>query len=225
MLRELAPALWVAEAPQQFLGVQLGARMTVLRLSGGGLFIHSPIALDNALQAELAKVGEVSFVVGPNLLHHLHLGEFSAAYPRAQVYGSPTLIKKRGDLHFHGVLGDAPPPEWAGQIDQLPFPARFLDETVFFHPATRTLIVTDLASNIQRAARLFDRILLRLDGAYRNFAVPRAIKLPIRLRYRRAASAAIDSIMRWDFDRVIMAHGEVLESGGWAAMRRAYSFL
>lgn len=196
-----------------------------MRLSGGGLFIHSPIALDTALQSELAKIGEVSLVVGPNLLHHLHLGEFLAAYPQARAYGSPALIKKRGDLHFHRVLGGTPAPEWAGQIDQLAFPASFLSETVFFHPATKTLILTDLASNIRHAARVFDRILLRLDGAYRNFAVPRAIKLPMRLRYRRAAGDAMDSIMRWDFDRVIIAHGEVLESGGRAALRGAYSFL
>ena len=43
MLREIAPGLWVAERPHRFAGVELGARMTVIRLADGGLFVHSPV--------------------------------------------------------------------------------------------------------------------------------------------------------------------------------------
>ena len=37
--------------------------------------------------------------------------------------------------------------------------------------------------------------------------------------------APVDRVLTWDFDRVIMAHGEVLESGGREAMRTAFAWL
>jgi len=32
-------------------------------------------------------------------------------------------------------------------------------------------------------------------------------------------------ILAWDFDRVVVAHGEVLESGGREALRQGYAWL
>jgi hypothetical protein len=32
-------------------------------------------------------------------------------------------------------------------------------------------------------------------------------------------------IMRWDFDRVIVAHGDVIESGGHKKVRDAFGFI
>jgi hypothetical protein len=48
----------------------------------------------------------------------------------------------RPDLHFNDELGDEPQSEWRGQIEQHLFRgAPPLNEVVFFHPATRTLIL------------------------------------------------------------------------------------
>lgn len=224
MLCEVTSGLWTIERPQRFAGVELGARMTVVRLAGAGLLLHSPVALDAGLCRELAGLGKVRCVVAPNWMHHLHAGDYFDAFPEAKIFASPALLKKRPDLHFNSVLSDAAAPEWAGQLEQRLF-APVLAEAVFFHPASRTLIVTDLVSNVQRARGSIDRLLLRLDGAYQRFAVPRAIAIPIRLRYARLARVTIDSILQWEFDRVIVAHGDILERGGREALRRAWSFL
>ena len=34
--------------------------------------------------------------------------------------------------------------------------------------------------------------------------------------------AAIDRVLGWDFDRITVTHGAVLETGGREALRRAY---
>ena len=39
MLNELAKDLWVAWTPQSFYGLRFGARMTVVRLDDGSLFV------------------------------------------------------------------------------------------------------------------------------------------------------------------------------------------
>jgi hypothetical protein len=41
----------------------------------------------------------------------------------------------------------------------------------------------------------------------------------------RAAKQALERILAWDFDRVVIAHGEVLESGGAEALRAGYAWL
>jgi hypothetical protein len=48
---------------------------------------------------------------------------------------------------------------------------------------------------------------------------------PLLIRDRVAARQSLERILGWDFDRVIIAHGDVLERGGHDALRRGYSWL
>ena len=73
-LRELAENLWVTERAQSFYGLPVGARMSVMRLPGGRLLLHSPVAIDSGLRSQLERLGRVCFAVAPNRLHHLHAG-------------------------------------------------------------------------------------------------------------------------------------------------------
>jgi hypothetical protein len=41
----------------------------------------------------------------------------------------------------------------------------------------------------------------------------------------RAARASVDRLLAWDFDRVVVSHGDVLEKGGRRAIEQAFSFL
>jgi len=65
MLRQLANDLWVTQRRQRFLGLELGTRMTVVRLAGDELLVHSPVALDPHTRAELDRLGRVAYVVAP----------------------------------------------------------------------------------------------------------------------------------------------------------------
>jgi hypothetical protein len=97
-LRQLAPDLWVAEAPLRFLGLELGARMTVIRLAGPNLFVHSRIAATLELLREVRDLGTVAHIVAPNCFHHLFVGDWQRAFPEASLYGAPGLERKRPDL-------------------------------------------------------------------------------------------------------------------------------
>jgi hypothetical protein len=225
MLTKLAPDLWTAEQPLKLLGVEMGARMSVIRLPGGGLFIHSPVTLDAPLRSELDLLGPVEHVVSPNRLHHLFVGDFMVAYPSASYYAAPGLASKRPDLKFTATLGNDPVPAWAGQLDQFWCDgSALLNEVVFFHRASRTLILTDLAFNIQRSESILSRILLTLDGAYGRFGGSHIAKL-IFLASRSKWRAAIDRILEWDFDRIVVAHGDIVPTGGKRLMRDAFRYL
>jgi len=136
-LRELVPdRLWTCQMPLRLFGVELGTRMSVFRLSdeGGGLWLHSPIALDRPLREELNALGRVRFVVCPNMGHHMFAGEYFGAYPDASFYAAPGLPEKRPDLPFNAVLGDVPELGWAKDLDQALFRGnQMVREVVFCH--------------------------------------------------------------------------------------------
>jgi hypothetical protein len=45
------------------------------------------------------------------------------------------------------------------------------------------------------------------------------------IRDRKAARESVAKILGWDFDRVIVTHGNVVESGGHEKVARAFAFL
>lgn len=225
-LRALAPNLWVAERGLTLAVGDIGTRMTVIRLAGGGLFLHSPVRLDAETRRALDEVGQVRAVVAPSKVHHFFVGDYIAAYPAARIYGAPGLAEKRRDISFHGVLSNDAPPEWHGQIEQHVFRgASFMNEVVFFHAATRTLLLTDLAFNVpaNHRAALRARLFYWLVGAAGRFGPHRVVRLGIR--DRATARASVQTILQWDFDRVIVTHGDVLDTDGHARFAAAFAFL
>jgi len=224
VLRELARDIWVVERPQRFYGIEVGTRMTVMRLADGNLLLHSPVALDAALRRELDAIGRVRYAVAPNRVHHLYAGEVAAAYPQSRLWVAPGLARKRPDLVFVDVLGDDAPPEWRGVVDQVFFRGRpYENEVVFLHRASRTLILCDLAFNFGPRSAAPTRVLMRLIRSYGRFG-PSTLD-PWLIRDRRAARESLERILAWDFDRVVVAHGDVLEGGGRDALRRGYAWL
>lgn len=198
--------------------------MTVIRLAGGRLLLHSPVALDPGLRAELDAVGEVAYAVAPNRVHHLYAGGVAEAYPGARLWIGPGLEHKRPDLRYEALLGDESPEAWRGQVDQTFFRGRpYENEVTFFHRASRTLLLCDLAFNFGPRSAWPTKLLMSLMRSYGSFG-PSKLD-PLLIRDREAARRSLERILAWDFDRVIVAHGEVLERGGHEALRRGYAWL
>ena len=103
-MRRVDTDLWVAEQPLRFGLVELGARMTVIRLAGSSLLIYSPISFSEDLRAELEGLGEIRYLVAPNRFHHLFMSDYVDAHPDARLYVAPGLPEKRADLSIEGVL-------------------------------------------------------------------------------------------------------------------------
>jgi hypothetical protein len=93
-------------------------------------------------------LGEVSYLISPNKLHHLFLAEWLEAYPSAKSYAAPGLKEKRPDLRFDGDLREAAEPAWGNEIAQTLFRGSLaMEEALFFHKASHTLLLTDLIEN------------------------------------------------------------------------------
>lgn len=217
-------SLWVAQMPLKTYGLEIGTRMTVCRLSSGELWVHSPIKPDEELREQLDSKGRVKFIIAPNRQHHFFIRDFRAAYPEAMLFGSPDLPRKFPEIPFDGVLGEKPESGWSEELDQVPIRGNiFHDEVVFFHRHSHTLIVSDLCISGHPEQPLFTRCVLWLGGVYQK---PGPL-LDVKLAYldKKAARFSLEKVMKWDFERMILAHGHLVNSGAKQVFEEAYRFL
>lgn len=206
----------MVEAPQRYLGIEVGARMTVLELDGG-LLVHSPLAIE---PSAIAHLGQPRWVLAPNRLHHLYVGPWIEA--GLEAWAAPGLPDKRPDLHFHGVVQPHSRP-FGDEVELLPlrcFP--FTREVVVLHRPSRTLVVTDLVFNFPATAPWLTRASMRCMGGYPGCATTLIERVGMR---RPIARQELAVLAEWDFDRVIMAHGEIIETDGKAAVLDAFGWL
>ena len=224
-MREIATDLWVVETPLRFFGIEVGRRMTIARLRSGELWIHSPAPLTKELRAALDSLGQPRFVVAASALHgHRFMEQYRDAYPAVELFAPPGLDRRRKDLAFDGLLGTTPDPRWSDEIDQAPFAGHLIPEVAFLHRRSRTLIVGDLLVHERRqSAPLATRMAWRMEGAFGSLATPRTVRLATR--NKRSARVAARRILDWDFDRIIVGHGEILDRDGKAAFTRAMRWL
>jgi hypothetical protein len=197
--------------------------MTVLRLGDGSLLLHSPITLDDSLRSQIDALGPVAHIVAPSLFHHLYAGDAAKAFPEAKVHGAAGLRKKRPDLRLDAVLGEHAEPAWRDDLEVLPIEGTLLEETLFWHRPSGTLLSADLIENFQSADDWWTHFYLKIGGIYGKIGLSRMLRLAFRDRKR--ARRSIDQVLDWDFDRIVLAHGEPIGSNGVEALREAYTWL
>jgi hypothetical protein len=224
-LTPLYPDLLIRRVPYRAMGLPMGRQLVVVRLPDGKLWIQSPIPWDGHLRSSLAKLGEIKHVVGPNRLHDECLSEFQGEYPNAKFHAAPGLAADRPDIRFEPhALSDQPLADWSAVMDQhLIRGMPRVNEIVFFHRPSRTLIITDLAFHFRKGSPWLLAMVMRLNGSFGRLSPSRFAKS--MMKDRRTVRASIDRILSWDFDRILVGHGTNIETGGQAALREAFDFL
>jgi hypothetical protein len=224
-LEVFAPGeLWLREYPVRLGGARFNARMTLIRLANGELLVHSPCAFDPALAAEVAALGPVTAIIAPGNFHSLHVPSCQAAFPGAETYICPGVERRAKGLEFDCVLGDEAPPRWAGELSQVALEGtRLMREVAFFHRSSRTLILVDLVENFTPATpgtNLLLRLLFRSVGMW-NRPVP-APEYRFGWGDKARVREGLERILAWDFERVILAHGDVIARDGKQVVARAW---
>ena len=226
-LSSFGPDIWIAEGPVvPFFGFPYPTRMVVVRLASGELFVWSPIKLTYELKCATDALGTVRHLVSPNKIHHLFLGEWKRAYPVAKLYAAPGLAKRRRDLAFEEELSDTPQAAWSGEIDQTMMAGSFaMTEIVFFHRRSRTAIFADLIENFAPSwFKGWRRVAARMDGIVSpNPGAPREWRLSFI--NRSIARNALERILAWEPEQVIVAHGLVVRARGAEFIRNAFRWL
>ncbi|TIW39414.1 MAG: DUF4336 domain-containing protein, partial [Mesorhizobium sp.] len=158
--KSIGPSIGIVDGPFEYViiaGVRLPlphpTRMTVVQLSNGDLFLHSPTKFDTKLATELERLGKVRHLISPNQFHYAHIGEWAEAFPQALTWASPGVRKRAKARHirvrFDRDLSQTPPEEWRTDMDQMLFPGGYFKEFIFFHRETRSLILADTIINLE----------------------------------------------------------------------------
>lgn len=191
-------------------GVPAHTRMTVVRLTSGQLWVHSPVALSAELFTQLQQLGPVAAVVAPNCAHHLFAGAFIQAFPQAMLYLAPGLARKRPELPGHPLPEE--PGSWQPELAyHLWRGMPLINETVWFHGSSGTLILTDVCQwwtgdALPWQARLWAG-LTRVRG---RMGVPLHVRALVRDPMAAAASA--QQILDWPIRRISLAHDALIEA-------------
>ena len=226
-LIEIGERIWIADGPVlPWNGMPFPTRMTVVLLDDGSVWVNSPIALVPDLAAAVERLGIVRHLVSPNKIHHVSIGAWAARFPGALVWASPG-VRRRSSVAFDRDLEDRPPPDWAACIDQrIAHGSWAMEEVVFFHKPSRTLILADLIENFERE-RLngwFARTLARLGGV---LAPDGKAPLDLRLSFLGRKDEMRDTVA-WMLacapERVVIAHGKWFDKDGTAEVNRAFAW-
>jgi hypothetical protein len=230
-LKPVATDVWVVDGPAikfgpPLLRMSFPTRMTIVRLSGGRLFVHSPTPLTHRLRAEVESLGVPHWLIGPSRIHYWWVPEWHGAYPDALVYLAPRIREQAGArIAFAGLPldreGGYP---WDEAIATLPIAGRYLTEVEFFHHASRTLILTDLIENFEpQKLGAGWRWLARLGGVLApHGGMPRDLRLTFPKEELRAA---VRRMLDWEPERIILAHGRWYERDGARELGRAFGWL
>lgn len=203
-------------------GMRVSTRMTVVQLTDGSLLSHSAIPLTPVQQQQLDAIGPLRHIVAPSAMHHLFVGDLAALYPQARIYGTEGVLRKRPDLTSMEILpGDETAP-WAGELECLRFGGiPLLDETVWFHPTSGSLIATDILQCWQGPLSLPVRLYLGLTGGYQRLTVPRTVRMLVK--DQAAARASATHMLQWPVKKVILLHNSVVEDKAGLRLAEALS--
>lgn len=201
--------------------LSIPVRSTIVKLADGGLWICSPPPPTPALREALRAIGPVRRVVAPNLQHHRFFAGFLASVPEAEGFVAPGMADKSPALGGHRVLGETDwPDDLEGVfVDGLPV----LNETVWRHRATGTLIVTDLLFAFGADNQPLLRLVARLLGVDRRLGMSLTMKLAVK--DQPALRRSVDRITSRPVQRIITAHDRIITSAAEDALATAFAWL
>ncbi len=202
--------------------IPFATRMAVVELDNRELWVHSPIAPTSELQAAVEAVGTVRFLVAPNKIHSLGVGPWLERYPSAEVWVSPRFRERHPGVSVDHVIGEEASRAWGGEIEAHCFAgSSFLDEVVFYHSRSRTLIVTDLIQRHDPAGESWFWRLVKSAVGVLGPSGGTALDLRSSFLDRAAARASAEALLRWDFDRVVIAHGACITEDARRTVEKA----
>ncbi|MBV9489404.1 MAG: hypothetical protein JO069_06730 [Verrucomicrobia bacterium] len=210
-MKPLAENLWVLPYPLRLLGADFRRTVTVVRLRSGHLIIHSTGPFTPAEVAAISALGRPGWLLEAMLRHDTFSKQGREAFP-----GIPFLAPEG----FSRVVGFPTEPllpapaAWGDELEVLRLDGMpSLQEHVVFHRPSRTLIVADLLFNFSPDVSAWTRFLvLCAVGGRHQPGMSRPFRLAIK--DKEAFQGSLRSLMGRDFDRVIVGHGDILETEG-----------
>ncbi len=208
-MKQISENIWYVDDSLKRFPTVFNIRMVIVKLPAGGLWLHSPVPINDTLHKEISGLGKVEHIIAPNCFHHMFAKQAKEMFPDAVLWASPGLPKKRKDIEFDAVLAEKQA-DWDSTIE-LEYIAgmRWINETVFLHKPDKTLICCDFVFNIKEEKSFFMKLLWKFGGVYKKFGQSREWGWMINNVFDNVD--CVNRILKWEFERIIMAHGEIID--------------
>lgn len=189
-----------------------------------GVILISPIKFSSDQLQQIVELGEVVAIVSPSIIHSLYIKKAVKRFPNATVWAPPGMKEKfpadkYPKMKLDKVLTVDPWP-FEDQISlQLIAGAKRVTEVAFYLKELRSIVVADLVFNLQHPHGLGARIFPRFIGTYKKFGM--SVLWKLFAKDREAFKQSILNVLKWDFEQVIMAHGEIMTSNGKELLQKS----
>ena len=215
-VERIAENVWVLRYPLRLLGVAIGRTVAVIRLASGKLVIHSTAPFTSTDVAAIRALGEPAWLLDATSFHDSHARAGRAAFPEVP-YLAPEGFPEPAGVNTSPLL--PAPAEWSPELEMIELGGMpKVREHVLFHRPSRTLIVADLLFNFGRGGSAWTRFFARHVMRLKKF-IGMSPFFRLMIRDRDAFRSSVGAVLTWDFDRVIVGHGEIVQQNGKERLR------
>ncbi|KAF2847802.1 hypothetical protein T440DRAFT_537606 [Plenodomus tracheiphilus IPT5] len=241
-IREVTPGIITFSTPfyrfapfgyRQFVAV--GNRATAIRLGDGRILLLNPVQIEPSVRSKLMELGGVDLVAA-DLGHHMYIKDYLEVWPNARTIGVSGLESKRKDIKWDYIYTDwrsSPEDEFdfANDFETVLFEGFITYCVAWYHKPTKTLIQSDLMMNLPSTEQYHPSSSAQglFSKEFAKRAHPRSVWAKRLVYYiatvdyllmRRDAKKVAD----WDFDCIIVCHGDVIENHGKLAWSNLYAW-
>lgn len=224
MFREIGQNIWTVDSDFSTFGIQFGGRMTVVGLTSGGVAVISPIDWQEAYRSEFDKRGGVKAIIAPNKFHHMFVRPLKNQYPDAQVFATPGLAKKLADVEHTAFNGNQTPDLLKGALEIYHVegcPA--MDEYIFHHPQSKTVILIDYFLNMRANYNLPTRITMKLAGIKKHVCHDTIIRMIVKDKAKFLKAG--EQILAWNPNQVVLCHGDIIRDDSLGEIEEAIAWM
>ncbi len=217
-IQQIADDILLISFPWRVFGIDFKRNVTLLRISDHRIVVHSTAKFTTEDIAAMHRFGEPSWLLDATLFHDTFAKEGRAALPNIPYLAPKGFTKASGEATSPLI---PPPTDWAGEIDVLKIAGTRTNEHLFFHRRSRTLVVADLFFSFPEQTNGWPRFcitnIMRLPGMFGISVFFRRLVINDRSAFRSSMKRLLD----WDFERLIVAHSEPVETAAKSLVERA----
>lgn len=221
-------------------------------MSSGSIAVFSPVNLTPSVRDTVSSLGgRVKYIAALDLEHHIHLSTWKKAFPDAEIIGPEGLYEKRQSVpeyrdtpiqHIMRKEGKDQELRWhiSDEFNK-EFEVEYVyghgsKEVVFLHKPSCTLIEGDLLFNLPAREQYSKTGESATSGILTKLVRPLLSTAPPATWQRRFAwyvlsqedrgafSESMKRIDKWEFNRLIPCHGDVIESGAKGVFRTVFGW-
>jgi hypothetical protein len=210
-MKKLAESLWVLPYSLRLFGGDFKRAVTIIRLRSGDLVIHSTGPFTPEDVAGIFRLGKPAWLLDVMLQHDTFAQQGRQAFPEIP-YLAPEGFAETVGFPTEPLI--PAPAMWGEELKVLRLDGNpSMQEHVVFHPLSRTLIVADLLFNFGPDTPGWTRfLLLGAVGVRHHPGMSRRFRMAIK--DKAAFQRSVETLLTWDFDRIVVGHGEIIETDG-----------